>query len=284
MIVRETMSTATRISVLSFVAIAVIFLFAVSVSASHSWGSYHWARTTASFTLKLGDNVSSAWDSYLRAASTDWTLSNVLDTTVVAGGVSARTCKAKYGLVQVCNSTYGSNGWLGLAQIWISGNHIIAGTAKMNDTYFNKSTYNKPSWKQFVICQEVGHTFGLDHQDENHSNANLGSCMDYTNDPARNDGAGDNLHPNVHDFEQLALSYAHLDSTTTVSPSKAQAAFGRQSDDPSEWGRVVRTSERGDRTLYVREFDDDIKVFTFVIWANEADDNESADRSERSSR
>lgn len=34
-----------------------------------------------------------------------------------------------------------------------------------------------------VTCQEVGHTFGLDHRDENFDNGNLGTCMDYTNDP-----------------------------------------------------------------------------------------------------
>ena len=35
------------------------------VAANHSWGGYHWARTANPFTLKLGDNVSSAWDAYL---------------------------------------------------------------------------------------------------------------------------------------------------------------------------------------------------------------------------
>ena len=35
------------------------------VYATHSWGSYHWARTLNPFTLKLGDNVSSIWDAYL---------------------------------------------------------------------------------------------------------------------------------------------------------------------------------------------------------------------------
>ncbi len=33
------------------------------------------------------------------------------------------------------------------------------------------------------MCQEIGHDFGLDHQDENFNNPNLGTCMDYTNDP-----------------------------------------------------------------------------------------------------
>jgi hypothetical protein len=61
------------------------------------------------------------------------------------------------------------------------------------------------------MCQEIAHDFGLNHQDENFNNTNLGSCMDYTNDP---DGGGaygpSNEHPNSHDFEQLALIYAHL--------------------------------------------------------------------------
>jgi hypothetical protein len=59
---------------------------------------------------------------------------------------------------------------------------------------------------------EIGHTFGLDHQDENFSNPNLGTCMDYTSDP---DGPS-NEHPNAHDDQQLETIYAHLDASTTV--------------------------------------------------------------------
>ena len=32
-------------------------------SATNSWGGYHWARTTPQFTLKLGNNLSSGWQS-----------------------------------------------------------------------------------------------------------------------------------------------------------------------------------------------------------------------------
>jgi len=84
----------------------------------------------------------------------------------------------------VCNARYGNNGWLGLAQIWINGSHITQAITKLNDTYFNTATYNKPEWRNLVMCQEVGYTFGLDHQDENFDNPNLGSCMDYTSDPS----------------------------------------------------------------------------------------------------
>ncbi|MEK7215504.1 MAG: hypothetical protein AAB289_07915, partial [Chloroflexota bacterium] len=66
---------------LGVTALAVVPLLgadAPRAEADHSWGNYHWARTANPFTLTLGDNVSSAWDSYLATASTDWSLSVVL--------------------------------------------------------------------------------------------------------------------------------------------------------------------------------------------------------------
>ena len=59
---------------------------AVPASATHSWGGYHWARTSNPFTLKLGDNVSSTWDPFLATTSTDWSQSAVLDTVIAPGG------------------------------------------------------------------------------------------------------------------------------------------------------------------------------------------------------
>jgi len=245
-------------------------VFAATASANHTWGGYHWARTTPTFTLKLGDNVSTTWDSYLHAASVDWTTSSVLDTQVVAGS-GARNCRPTAGRVEVCASKYGSNGWLGVASIWASGTHITQGTVKMNDTYFNNATYNKPSWRQMVLCQEVGHTFGLGHQDEGFYNANLGTCMDYTNDPARNDGLGNNLHPNAHDYSMLETMYAHLDTTTTISQStatlKGRAALEEGLDDDQvTWGREISRSRDGRASLYERDFGNGEKKFTHVFW------------------
>src|SRR5215218_7529378 len=201
--------------------------YSPAAQANHSWGNYHWARTSNPFTLKLADNVTSQWDTYLRTTSSDWSLSSVLDTRVVGGRTSSATCSPTSGRVEVCNAAYGENNWLGLAQIWISSRqHIVAGTTKVNDTYFNTATYNTPPWRNLVMCQEVGHTLGLDHQDEIKNNANLGTCMDYTNDP--DGGAGgasetdpSNEHPNKHDYDQLVTIYSHLDSTTTVAPASA---------------------------------------------------------------
>jgi hypothetical protein len=228
------------------------------VAANHSWGGYHWARTSNPFTVKLGDNVSSAWDSILATTSLDWSQSTVLDTSIVAGGTKPRNCRPTSGQVEVCNRTYGNNGWLGVAQIWITGgSHITQGTVKVNDTYFNTPQYNTTAWRNLVMCQEVGHTFGLDHQDENFDNPNLGTCMDYTNNP------GTNQHPNRHDYDELVTIYSHLDSMSTVGQV---ATHGSNASAADAWGRPVAASKDGRNSVYVRDFGAGDRVITFVIW------------------
>jgi len=228
------------------------FAIATTAYATHAWGPYHWGRTVNPFTVKLGDNVSTAWDGYLATASADWSVSSVLDTTVVAGGAKGN-CRPTSGRVEVCNKTYGFNGWLGVASIWISGTHITQGTVKLNDSYFNTSTYNTPAWRQFVACQEVGHTFGLDHQDVIFDNSNLGTCMDYTNDPDGTLSAQlSNLHPNQHDYEELGLIYSHLDSVTTVGQTITR--------------RGAKDEDGAMTTTYVFDLGNGEKQVNFIYW------------------
>ncbi len=250
------------------VALAAIISIGTVAYASHSWGDYHWARTANPFTLKLGDNLTANWDAYLSTASTDWNTSTVLDTAVVPTK-SNLNCRATNGRVEVCNKKYGNNGWLGIASIWISGKHITQGTVKLNDTYFSTTRYNTPTWKQFVTCQEIGHTFGLGHQDENFSNTNLNTCMDYANDPTSNQ------HPNTHDYYQLQMIYGHLDSTNSYSTSAIASAKGGVSEtvqngdfsNASEWGKAIKKDSRGKTSLYERDLGKGNKIFTFVTWA-----------------
>jgi len=247
----------------TFFALAIIIAgsFASTASASHSWGGYHWARTANPLTLKLGDNLSTNWDAQLLLASIDWSVSSVLDTLVVPGATNPKNCKAVSGRIEVCNSKYGNNGWLGIATVWASGQHITQGTVKLNDSYFNTAKYNTPAWKNFVMCQEVGHIFGLDHQDENFNNANLGSCMDYTSDPSTNQ------HPNQHDYDMLETIYAHLDSKTTISQIPSSNKEEVDHSDPSTWGKKIHTHSDSHGDLYERDFGKGNKIFTFVVWA-----------------
>lgn len=257
----------------------LIFVFvAMPTFANHAWANYHWARSSNPISLTLGDNMDSTWDTYLVQAMADWDNSSVLSLSLVGPSGNTRRCSSNASNhVEVCNDSYGNTGWLGIAGISVSGDHITSAYAKMNDTYFNTAQYNTPEWRLFVTCQEIGHAFGLGHQDEGFDPPNLGTCMDYTSDPNRDDGAGNNLHPDDHDYAQLESIYAHLDSgggNSGCNPRSPQCNSGAGNNGingsdfnhPSEWGQLVR--QNGRIAVYERDFGNGNSVLTIVIWAD----------------
>lgn len=279
------MIRAPRRALLIAAVVALAMAIPASVSANHSWGGYHWARTSNPFTLNVGDNVGPAWDSYLNTALSDWSKSTVLDLNKVAGTTNPKNCKATTGMVQVCDARYGYNGWLGVAGISITGGvHITKAYVKLNDSYYSSPTYDTPAWRAIVTCQEIGHTFGLDHQDENFDNPNLGTCMDYTSDPSSNQ------HPNQGDYDELLCIYdmasagttlttsthsctgtGHFDSTTTVGASTrlgsaGAVANGRAAD--AAWGTFVKSTDGGHGAWFMRDFGNGNLELTHVFWAD----------------
>lgn len=138
------------------------------------------------------------------------------------------------GKIRVCNAAYGNNGWLGLASINIdSSSHITQGTAKMNDSY--ASTYaSDPNEAAHVMCQEIGHTFGLGHTSEDGSTQN--TCMDYSSSPT-------STAPNQHDYDELAIIYGHTDTYNTysnTSPMPAPPSKSAMVGDDVPLGVLVR--------------------------------------------
>ena len=252
-----------RRAVIATIVVATFLAVPAVLLATHSWGGYHWARTSNPFNLKVGDNVSGAWDGVLDTTISDWTQSTVLNLNKVAGQSKGR-CRPTTGRVEVCNDTYGNNGWLGVAQIWLQSGtqHIVQGTVKLNDTYHNSAPYNTTAWRNLVSCQEVGHTLGLDHQDENFDNPNLGTCMDYTNDPSTNQ------HPNQHDYDELQIIYSHVDSTTTVGASLPSGLNQIDFEGPRQWGKLIHEAKDHSTSVYELDFGT-YKVHTFVIWTLE---------------
>jgi hypothetical protein len=131
--------------------------------------------------------------------------------------------------------------------------------------------------RQHVVCQEIAHTFGLDHQSENGSSLN--TCMDYFSNTGVNATSTLSTKPNAHDFEELNAIYNHLDSSTTVQSIAAEvAAMGKGpaarnrdiDDDPQSWGQLVRQSANGRSSHYERENGDGSKNVTHVFWTLEA--------------
>jgi len=234
-----------RTSIITVCVLAALAVSAAPAAANHAWGTYHWARTANPFVVPMDNNfTTAAWDAAGTAAASDWSASSVLDSPLSAPKTDNSRCKPSSGRVEVCNRKYGANGWLGLASIWLSGSHITKATVKLNDTYFNTSTYNTPIWRQSVTCQEIGHTFGLDHQSEDPA-VDLDTCMDYSASP--------NLAPNAHDYAQLESIYLHTDSSSTLASPAVSS--------PRRGLRRVKDA------LWVEDLGNGQRRFVWVIWA-----------------
>ena len=203
------------------IALAVFALLPKPIDASHGWSTYHWPRTSSALkNIPFRRYVSASWVTRYNTAITDWrkaSMTKIRPQTTTIGGQTP-SCPMFTGQGSVCDGNYGNTGWLGLATISINAQrHILRGNAKQNNTYFNTSTYNTTAWRQAVICQEIGHIFGLGHVNVVFNNPNTGSCMDYTNDP--DGGAGgaspndkNNMHPNAHDYALINSRHNHIGS------------------------------------------------------------------------
>jgi len=285
------MKSTTRIGLAACIALAAL----TPASANHSWGGYHWANGT-SRTLVVKRALSSTnWTNLVNAAMADWqgkplsfAISNAPTST------SRRNCTPVAGTTLVCNDTYGQRGWLGIASIWANGTHITQATTKLNDTYFNMSRYNNDSWRRMVACQEVGHNWGLAHQDETFGNYNLGSCMDYTNAPTGGTLNGfnygpSNVRPNATDYNHLTSFYNHADASAAATTNFGQRQVGKPtaaggppagfnealSDNSAEWGAAIHRDGRGRPDVFLKDFGNSHKRLVHVFWALEAKGHES---------
>ena len=248
---------------LSLVLLVLVAVAAVPAFANHAWGTYHWNKPGAQVTAPVHNNVSSVWDPYLDRAVADWNASSVIQSpygSAYGPLSSARKCSSTTGAIEVCNTTYGQNGWLGIAGISLSGGHIIKGYTKLNDTYFNMAQYNTPAWRRMVTCQEVGHDYGLGHVNEVFNNVNTGSCMDYTNAPQGGTLNGfnygpSNEYPNAHDYSLLESIYAHTGASLPFDAMTADATRPRKVEEflnkADQWGTPIAFDPEGRPTLFM---------------------------------
>jgi len=251
------------------IGIGLMLSFAAAY-AGHSWGNYHFAFDGTAANVTVLNSTTSSWDGYVAQAISDWDASSVINMTDQNDSDSTRTrrrCRGPNGQVRICNYAYGQNGWLGLASLWASGDHITSGTTKLNDTYFSDNFrsgyYNTPVWKQSVTCQELGHNIGLAHQDEIFDNDPLYSCMDYQDPPYE--------YPNAHDYEQLEALYDHADSGAAA---VSQAANRRHRPDDADnedatqnWGQSM--GRHGNHETFIKFYTNGTSRLTSVIWVNE---------------
>ncbi|TKB78603.1 MAG: hypothetical protein E8D45_04310 [Nitrospira sp.] len=141
-------------------AVIVLGLCLVNIQAiqAHNWGSWHWDKST----IKMW-----VWGSHqtqAKASIVDWDSHTDLSLPLAGSHTD----------VSVFGENAGATGWAGLASIknyefdwWHKWCYCRVTHA--HATYNSYYGYSSAS-SQGVFCQEVGHTFGLDH-------SATGDCM-----------------------------------------------------------------------------------------------------------
>ena len=291
------MKLATRIGLAACVALGAI----TPATANHSWGGYHWAKSGNSVPLTVNWAVNSTWKPFFDEAMVDWKKSTVLSLTAPSTKSNAdpQKCNPIAGQILVCNYAYGKRGWLGIASVWLSNGHISQGTTKLNDSYWGRGSTYGNDLRRLVTCQEIGHDFGLAHQNEIFNNVNTGSCMDYTNAASGGVVNGfnygpSNEHPNQHDYDMLVSIYNHTESASSSASTPSGTNFGIREvgrptdaaanrslpkegsgDTAAEWGDAVHRDGKGRPDQFVRQLPDGTTMITHVLWAPDAKGTEA---------
>lgn len=145
-------------------------------------------------------------------------------------------CPPEDGYLKVCNGDYGETYWKGINKAFMdsSGKHIYASTSLMNEFYLPSSSVAE---RQYTMCHEIGHGFGLPHTDENFYNRDQGNCMDYTIFPKNNQ------QPDDENFLLLAEVYGVVSNTTSAQQSKTTSSTSSSKYETKKAPESSMTSE-----------------------------------------
>ena len=174
-------------------------------------GAIRWASNGRGLDLEILNALEEKWYAVFNEAVANWDVGAPIDS------LTLTTKKVDYDMVctpvpqtlKVCNGNYGNTRWRGLNEVLLNRrtNVIVSSTAKMNEYYLADESYDQ--WL-YTMCHEMGHGFGLPHWDEDFLNADMGNCMDYTQNP------GANKLPDESNFQYLAELYGGMNVTSNT--------------------------------------------------------------------
>ena len=164
-----------------------------------------WRNQGSGLSLQILNALDDIWQNTFDVVVQEWDngIPDALSLTVSQIPVEPE-CRVEFGMVKVCNGNYGASQWRGISTVLLDNDAIVASAVRLNEFYLSGAD---DAERQYTLCHELGHSFGLPHTDENFFNADLGNCLDYTNIPAANKS------PGAINFERLATVYGTIETS-----------------------------------------------------------------------
>eukprot|EP00548_Thalassiothrix_antarctica_P006132 CAMPEP_0194135230 /NCGR_PEP_ID=MMETSP0152-20130528/5323_1 /TAXON_ID=1049557 /ORGANISM="Thalassiothrix antarctica, Strain L6-D1" /LENGTH=313 /DNA_ID=CAMNT_0038831365 /DNA_START=380 /DNA_END=1321 /DNA_ORIENTATION=+ len=199
-----------------------------------SWTSYG----RGGLELEMVNALDETWQDEYREAVYDWDngIPDALTLSSETQDPDFECMKHIDGKQKVCNGNFGETGWLGINEILKDSKTqiIISSIAKMNEYYLRNADHAE---RQYTMCHEIGHGFGLPHTDESFTNPSLGNCLDYTHTPS------DNMHPDEMNFNRLAEIYGTVGDRDSRNRRTAAALRQRNTSSLSSGSRKLLQEE-----------------------------------------
>jgi hypothetical protein len=134
-----------------------------------------WSNQGSGLELEILNALDERWYTLFEIAIKNWDDGDPDALTLSVTKVEIdHDCVEVTGKLKVCNGDYGDTKWRGINQVILSNGFIVSSVAKLNEFYLATAD---ESQRQYTMCHEIGHGFGLQHTDENFFNADLGNCM-----------------------------------------------------------------------------------------------------------
>ncbi len=179
--------TAKNGAISIWLLVVFIMTFSLGLRATHRWGCWIQPTNAPNFYNGANGEYTAIFDEVVSQNFDSWDNSTIMDLPRVGG--------PGFNTISGYNGFYGGTGWLGLATILqSSGCTINEGRSDLNQSYLDNGSYSRTN-KLHVACQEVGHLFGLDHNEG-------------ANDTCMNDLILTAPHPNDHDRIMLNSMYS----------------------------------------------------------------------------